>query len=1068
MQTVVSKVDNILHSPFAEGPSANSSRRFPLGETSAERLDREVRTQVFVQPDPNQKWDVRRGQFVPKSSSMAKLQTSGSANQPGPDPYLSNVKSQGTLLPSWTAMDSYDPVKNKATIEAMQSWVDNQQLKFPNTPPEEIIEMAVNSMTGLAATVWKGLDATMRQELIQRGMPAVAAELCRQFVGNIPTLEAKFLKKFENLECCEVKYLHKYFQEQFINFNQSGATMSERLGTIFLKSIHHVGELYYNKFCESLRVQQKAWPSVTMIEMFEFIDKLNEEILKADEDNRAVREIRPLLRDNVLKVLIPKKGFGCDPLERRISTVKRTSLRKEKIRGKTTSSHKCEACATKPKKGFFKRRSSFPKKVGKKFNPTCYICKGPHYATKCPQKGSKKGIKKSNMASELGIEEKDLIFFDDTPSESDEECFHFHSEESNSDTEQSEESDESEEDGNVVFSVLMARGSTLGKTKEQELEEAQTQKRELLLKLESFSDGIGVQKQRELELADLQRFIDGLVNELEIREVRRQRRIEELAAEAEQMHTREEPEPSAQGYVPSRREWRHKRMHQLEQVLTEARVELTWLQAEEREDQVKIATDQEKALEEFSRHLYQGEGSSRTAQLQINPYRKGVRIGKTIDLNSGMTEEEEAFFEQLQNRVSEQQFQKFIQSDSSDDEEVPYDRRSKSSFMASTICPTIKVTICFPGIQNYQLMSMLDTGANLNLARWHCFPKGNWEPSRQGINFGGNFRMSHWQCWAPILFPNHSIHHLLFVHTELPDHDLAIGAASMRSWEPYTFAAKEVIFSGNSFPRLINYDCISSKCLSVPIPETYQKLQKRDKTSWIGKKLEKAETELQQIQQEFAETVMSKDLSKMKRDLWCTLPLQKDDSGKELTPVFKANYFLMNKDEQIQCAEEIQKLLQLGHYPAIAQARRNLNRLLRKDSPAWTKEHNNDIQRIKDTCASLPPLHLPGKGEKIVETDASEYCWGAVLKERDATGKEVPVRYASGTFQGAEQRYHSTHKEILAVVKAFEQFELFIHDQTFLVRSDLNNLQSFLNASTKKKVARNRLLRWAEYLTQFD
>ncbi|GLJ37659.1 hypothetical protein SUGI_0765090 [Cryptomeria japonica] len=73
-------------------------------------------------------------------------------------------------------------------------------------------------------------------------------------------------------------------------------------------------------------------------------------------------------------------------------------------------------------------------------------------------------------------------------------------------------------------------------------------------------------------------------------------------------------------------------------------------------------------------------------------------------------------------------------------------------------------------------------------------------------------------------------------------------------------------------------------------------------------------------------------------------------------------------------------------------------------------------------------LHLPRKGEKIVETDASEFCWGAVLKEKDASGKEVPVRYASGTFQGSEQRYHSTHKEILAAVKAFEQFELFIHD----------------------------------------
>ncbi|GLJ09686.1 hypothetical protein SUGI_0114130 [Cryptomeria japonica] len=617
-----------------------------------------------------------------------------------------------------------------------------------------------------------------------------------------------------------------------------------------------------------------------------------------------------------------------------------------------------------------------------------------------------------------------------------------------------------------------------------------------------------------------------------------------------------------------------------------------------------------------------------------------------------MTEEKEALFEQLQNKISEHKFRKFLHSDSSDDEEIPYDRRSKSSFMAFTIYPTIEVTICFPGIQKYKLMSMLDTGANLNLARWHCFPQGNWEPSRQGINFGGNFRMSHWQCWAPILFPNNTIHDLLFVHTELPDHDLAIGATSMRTWEPYTFAAKEVILQGNSFPRLINYDCSSTKCTTVPIPDSYQKQKKKDKSSWIGKKLEKVESELQQIQEEFAKEVMRKDLGLLKRDLWCSLPLKKDDSGKKLVPVFKANYFLMNREEQDQCAEEIKKLLQLGmiqeskspfcchamyvpkmdengnelkekrlvvnykplnkilesnqhplpskdfiwsliqganlfskfdltksfwqikimpedryktafsvpqglyewtvlpfgiktapsifqghmdrifrphfkimvpyiddillfsktpsehlsalkvlkdtclahglvinpdkchfcqkeiiflgirllpgHYPAIAQAWRNLNRLLRKDSPAWNQAHHDDIQRIKDTCATLPPLHLTGKGEKIVETDASEHCWGAVLKERDASGKEVPVRYASGTFQGAEQRYHSTHKEILAVVKAFEQFELFIHDQPFLVRSDLNNLQSFLNTSTKKKVARNRLLRWAEYLTQFD
>ncbi|GLJ29330.1 hypothetical protein SUGI_0578370 [Cryptomeria japonica] len=432
-----------------------------------------------------------------------------------------------------------------------------------------------------------------------------------------------------------------------------------------------------------------------------------------------------------------------------------------------------------------------------------------------------------------------------------------------------------------------------------------------------------VQKQRETDLVELQRFIDGLVDEIETREARCERCIQEIAAEAEERQAsqiRTEYRTTTQNYVPDRRKWRHARMHQLERVLTEAKLELTWLQAEEKEDQISIAQEQESVLEEFSQRLYQvefqEESSSRSTQKVLHQSfslsRKGVRFGQTIDLDSGMTEEEEAIFEQIQNKISDQKFKDFLNRDSSDDEEQ-YDRRSKSSFMASTIYPTIEMAL---------------------------------------------------------------------------------------------FPARELGTKPTS----------STKCMSVPIPNSYQKQQKKDRTSWIGKKMEKAESEIQQIQQEFSQEVMSKVLSHLKRDLWCSLPLKKDES----------------------------------------------------DPPAWTSAHNDDIQRIKDTCSTLAPLHLPGKGEKIVETDASEHCWGAVLKEKDSSGTEVPVRYASGTFQGAEQRYHSTHKEILAVVKAFEQFELFIHDQPFLVRSNLNNLQSFLNATTKKKVARNRLLQWAEYLTQFD
>ena len=106
-----------------------------------------------------------------------------------------------------------------------------------------------------------------------------------------------------------------------------------------------------------------------------------------------------------------------------------------------------------------------------------------------------------------------------------------------------------------------------------------------------------------------------------------------------------------------------------------------------------------------------------------------------------------------------------------------------------------------------------------------------------------------------------------------------------------------------------------------------------------------------------------------------------------------------------------------------------------------------------------------------MQTDASNDAWVVVLLEEvEHEGKvhEELVRYESGAFKGSEMNYHSTHKELLAVINAFTKFQLFIGDRKFLLRSNLRHLSNFFKKESKNKMARGRLLRWAQFLDTFD
>ncbi|RDX72216.1 hypothetical protein CR513_48326, partial [Mucuna pruriens] len=100
--------------------------------------------------------------------------------------------------------------------------------------------------------------------------------------------------------------------------------------------------------------------------------------------------------------------------------------------------------------------------------------------------------------------------------------------------------------------------------------------------------------------------------------------------------------------------------------------------------------------------------------------------------------------------------------------------------------------------------------------------------------------------------------------------------------------------------------------------------------------------------------------------------------------------------------------------PNVARYTSPLSKLLRKNPPAWGPKQTRAIQQIKKIAQSPPALKIPGEGKCILQTDGSDFYWGAVLIE-ELGGKKYYCGHANGQFKEAERHYHTTFKEALAV-----------------------------------------------------
>ncbi|KAH9780637.1 hypothetical protein KPL71_008149 [Citrus sinensis] len=121
---------------------------------------------------------------------------------------------------------------------------------------------------------------------------------------------------------------------------------------------------------------------------------------------------------------------------------------------------------------------------------------------------------------------------------------------------------------------------------------------------------------------------------------------------------------------------------------------------------------------------------------------------------------------------------------------------------------------------------------------------------------------------------------------------------------------------------------------------------------------------------------------------------------------------------------------------------------------------------IPHIAQNPPPLKLITDGKLILQTDASDESWGAILLE-EINGKENFIAYASGHFSDTQKHYHSVFKEILAVKNGIKKFEYHLIGHHFLIRMDSSAFPNIFHFKGKT-VPEKMLLRLKDWFSKYD
>ncbi|EEB89023.1 hypothetical protein MPER_12935 [Moniliophthora perniciosa FA553] len=151
-----------------------------------------------------------------------------------------------------------------------------------------------------------------------------------------------------------------------------------------------------------------------------------------------------------------------------------------------------------------------------------------------------------------------------------------------------------------------------------------------------------------------------------------------------------------------------------------------------------------------------------------------------------------------------------------------------------------------------------------------------------------------------------------------------------------------------------------------------------------------------------------------------------------------------------------------------AELARPLNDLTKKDQKfEWTDTCQRAFDALKRKFLRKPVLVMPDISKPfLIESDASKWATGAVLRQKGTDNEWHPCGYLSHSFNTTERNYEIYDRELLGIVRALEAWRHYLqggpHPVTIL--SDHKNLEYFRSAQKLNR----RQARWSLFLSEFD
>ena len=115
----------------------------------------------------------------------------------------------------------------------------------------------------------------------------------------------------------------------------------------------------------------------------------------------------------------------------------------------------------------------------------------------------------------------------------------------------------------------------------------------------------------------------------------------------------------------------------------------------------------------------------------------------------------------------------------------------------------------------------------------------------------------------------------------------------------------------------------------------------------------------------------------------------------------------------------------------------------------WGLAEQEAFDALKKAVTSAPVLTFPSQSGRFrLECDASNFATGAVLSQAQADGAYQPVAFMSKGFSDAERNYQIHDKEMLAIMRALDEWRHFLEGtaEKFEILTDHRNLAYFCNA----------------------